>query len=138
MSRERGFAFETDFVSQAHGRGHRAYRVKGHRPHDVVVDGVRVQCKSKVFDEHGRVRIAKGQKKYKWGDWDVLALEFRGTLYLIPEQLLRTAKGTLLTVIRPSRFRRWVDAWQVFSGDQLRNVERQQGLFDTLEATDGR
>ena len=138
MSRERGFAFESDFVRRANDRGHKAFRVKGHKPHDVVVDGVRVQCKSKQFDEQGRVRIAKGQKKYRRGDWDVLALDFRGTLYLIPETLLRTSRGTLLTVIRPRFFRRWIEAWQVFSGKPLRQENQQQTLFDRGEAFDGR
>lgn len=138
MSRERGFAFESDFVRRASDRGHKAFRVKGHKPHDVVVDGVRVQCKSKQFDEQGRVRIAKGQKKYRRGDWDVLALDFRGTLYLIPETLLRTSRGTLLTVIRPRFFRRWIEAWHVFSGKPLRQENQQQTLFDRGEAFDGR
>lgn len=129
MSRERGFAFEADFVRLAKARGHTAYRIKGHKPHDVVVDGMRVQCKSKEFDEDGRVRIAKGQHKYRQGDWDVLALDFRGTLYLIPERLLCTRQGTLLTVIRPWEFRNWVDAWHVFSGGLVELQAQQQGLF---------
>lgn len=130
MSRERGFAFESDFVRQARDRGHKAFRVRGHRPHDVVVDGLRVQCKSKQFDEQGRVRVAKGQHKYKRGDWDVLALDYRGTLYLIPERLLRTPRGTLLTVIRPRFFKRWVDAWHVFDGSKA-VLSEQQTLFGT-------
>lgn len=130
MSREQGFAFESEFVQRAKHHGHKAFRVTGHRPHDVVVDGVRVQCKSKQFDENGRVRIAKGQKKYKRGDWDVLALDYRGTLYLIPETLLRTPRGTLLTVIKPTSFRKWVDAWHVFQGKQAPESLRQQDLFD--------
>lgn len=137
MSRERGFAFESDFVRRATLRGHKAHRVCGHKPHDVVVDGVRVQCKSKQFDEQGRVRIAKGQKKYRRGDWDVLALDFRGTLYLIPEPILRTKSGTLLTVIRPRFFRRWIDAWQVFSHGGARVSEPQKTLFDRQEGTNG-
>ena len=137
MSRERGFALESDFVRRAQIRGHKAHRVDGHKPHDVVVDGVRVQCKSKQFDEQGRVRIAKGQKKYRRGDWDVLALDFRGTLYLIPEPVLRTPGGTLLTVIRPCTFRRWIDAWHVFSQERLRNEPHEKTLFDGLEATNG-
>jgi len=138
LSRERGFAFESDFVCQASERGHRAFRVKGQKPHDVVVDGVRVQCKSKQFDEQGRVRIAKGQKKYRRGDWDVLALDFRGTLYLIPESILRTSKGTLLTVIRPRLFRKWIDAWEVFCDARLRNAPLVRTLFDSQGGVNGR
>lgn len=137
MSRDRGFAFESDFVQRAQQRGYKAHRVSGHRPHDAVVAGLRVQCKSKEFDEHGRVRIAKGQHKYSQGDWDVLALDFRGTLYLIPENRLRASGGTLLTVIRPQKFRKWVDAWHVFDGDHAA-VDEEQGIFEFGEAKDGR
>lgn len=136
MSRERGFAFESDFVRRAEERGYKAYRVGGHNPHDAVVGGLRVQCKSKEFDEQGRVRIAKGQHKYRRGDWDVLALDFRGTLYLIPEDRLRSRGGTLLTVIRPRLYRQWIDAWRVFDGIAVSH-DPQQSLFDSEEAKDG-
>jgi len=96
-----------------------------------------VQCKDKSFDDNGRVRIARGQHKYKRGDWDVLALRWKGDLYLIPEQLLRSTGSTLLTVIKPLAFCKWVDAWNVFDGDPI--VNEQPLLFDAedMEARDG-
>jgi hypothetical protein len=136
MSRERGFAFERDFVSMALARGYSARRIHGHKPHDAVVSGKRVQCKDKVFDEQGRVRIAKGQHKYKQGAWDVLALRWNGVLYLIPERLLRRQGGTMVTVIRPRLFRKWIDAWHVFDG--VAASAEQPTLFECEEATDGR
>lgn len=117
MSRERGFAFEREFVDMARANGYAARRIYGHKPHDAVVGTKRVQCKDKLFHEHGRVRIARGQHKYKQGSWDVLALRFQGVLYLIPERLLRSGGGTMLTVIKPGSFRRWIDAWHVFDGE---------------------
>jgi hypothetical protein len=136
MSRERGFAFEREFVCMAQARGHNARRILGHKPHDAVVGGKRVQCKDKVFDEQGRVRIAKGQHKYKQGSWDVLALRWNGVLYLIPERLLRSKGGTMLTVIRPRFFRKWINAWHVF--DVATVPLEQQTLFAYEDATDGR
>lgn len=138
MSRERGFKFEREFVAMAKSRGYKARRVAGHRPHDALVGSKRVQCKDKSFDDHGRVRIARGQHKYTRGDWDVLALRWNGELYLIPEQLLRSTGTTLLTVIKPRVFRKWVDAWQVFDGTPI--VDEQTLLFDDehTEDTDGR
>ena len=118
MSRERGFAFEREFVAMAKDRGYIARRIPGHKPHDAVVGSSRVQCKDKLFDEHGRVRIAKGQRKYRQGSWDVLALRWKGVLYLIPERLLRSKGGFMLTVIRPRLFKKWIDAWQVFENGQ--------------------
>jgi len=138
MSRERGFNFEREFVALAKSYGYRSRRVDGHRPYDAVVGSKRVQCKEKSFDDHGRVRVARGQHKYKRGDWDVLALRWKGDIYLIPEQFLRSTGSTLLTVIKPLAFRKWIDAWSVFDGAPI--VDEQQLIFDVevTEAKDGR
>ncbi len=125
MSRDRGFAFENEFVSLAKQRGFKARRVHGHKPHDALVGSLRVQCKDKLFDDKGRVRIARGQHRYAREAWDVLALRWKGDLYLIPEPLLRRGL-TLLTVIRPQFFRRWINAWHVFDGSP---VEMEQKTF---------
>lgn len=128
MSRVQGFAFEKEFVAMAQARGYKARRIHGQRPHDAVVGSKRVQCKDKRFDEQGRVRIARGQHKYKRGAWDVLALRWNGDLYLIPESLLHSTGGTLLTKICPRSFRKWIDAWHVFDGVEL--IEEQPRLFE--------
>jgi hypothetical protein len=135
MSRERGFRFEKEFVDMARRRGHKAWRVSGHKPHDAVVSFRRVQCKDKTYDDCGRVRIARGQNKYRRGDWEVLALRWGGDLYLIPERLLGTTHGTLLTVIRPENFSSWIDAWHVF--EEVPSTVQQMQLFECEEATDG-
>ena len=136
MSRERGFQFEQDFVAMARDRGYKARRIPGIRQHDAVVGSKTVQCKDKQFDEHGRVRIARGQKKYRRGAWDVLALRWKGDVYLIPEKLLRTANGTLLTVIRPRLFKRWINAWHVFDGQDVMRGDPMLFSLDE-DATDG-
>jgi hypothetical protein len=128
MSRVQGFAFEKEFVSMAKSRGLKARRVQGQRAHDALVESKRVQCKDKRFDEQGRVRIARGQHKYKRGAWDVLALRWKGDLYLIPERFLRAYGGTLLTVIRPRFFRKWINAWHVFDG--ATQADDQATLFE--------
>ena len=133
MSRRQGFAFEREFVSLALSRGYEASRVPGLHTYDAFVAGKRVQCKDKQFDEEGRVRIARGQHRYRHGAWDVLALRWRGELYLIPEALLRSAASTLLTVIRPDKFRKWIDKWEVFGeageGKELA-IDKQKVMFD--------
>jgi hypothetical protein len=132
VSRRQGFAFEEEFVSLAVSRGYGAYRVPGLHTYDAFVAGKRVQCKDKQFDEDGRVRIARGQHRYHHGAWDILALRWRGELYLIPEGLLRSAASTLLTVIRPDNFRNWIDAWAVFGepgqGERM-VIEKQTVMF---------
>lgn len=122
--REIGSKFENEFVDLAARKGYSARRIFGTKPHDAVVQGLRVQCKEKAFHENGRVRIAKGQKSYRHGDWDVLALRFDGTLYLIPECRLRMPGGTLKTVIKPRLFTCFIDAWSLFDGAERQNEER--------------
>jgi hypothetical protein len=114
LSRNQGFAFEFEFVVMARSRGYKARRIAGCMPHDVVVASKRVQCKHKLFDENGRVGIARGQKKYRLGDFDVLALLWKGVLYLIPADSLKSSGETLLTKIKPQSFHDWIDAWHVF------------------------
>ena len=134
--RDIGRKFEEEFVRIANCNGYSARQIHGHKPHDAVVSGLRVQCKDKAFHEQGRVRIAKGQKRYRHGDWDVLALRFEGNLYLIPEHRLRMPGGTMKTVIRPRFFTRFIDAWSVFDGAERQHEERM--LFDIYEeAKDG-
>ena len=124
MSREIGLGWEDEFVSLAKRRGLAAFRVYGQMPHDAVVSGLKIQCKTKEFHEQGRVRIAKGQHKYRTGDWDILALRFTGTLYLMPEHLLRMPGGTYKTVIKPVEFRRYIDAWSLFDGHEFQQDEQ--------------
>jgi hypothetical protein len=134
--RDIGSKFEAEFVAMAISHGYSAKQIHGSKPHDAVVSGLRVQCKEKSFHEQGRVRIAKGQKRYRHGDWDVLALRFQDNLYLIPSHRLRMPGGTIKTVIRPRFFTRFIDAWSVFDGAERQHEERM--LFDIYEeATDG-
>lgn len=128
IPRDIGSRFESDFVRMASARGYAARKIVGHKPHDAVVAGLRVQCKEKAFHEHGQVRIAKGQKKYRHGEWDVLALRFLGDLYLIPEHLLRRPGGTLRTTLQPRYWAKFIDAWHVFDGAERQAEERM--LFD--------
>jgi len=128
-----GFAFEEAFVADAKARGLTACRVPGVGAFDAVVNGYRVQCKRKEFADRdsGRVRIAKGQHRYKRGEWDVLALLFRDNLYLIPESLL-VGGETLTTKITPWRYDAYRDAWEVFDGEApagAEPVEHQATLF---------
>lgn len=124
MSREAGFRWENEFVETARSHGLSARRIYGQKTFDAVVGSVRVQCKEKQFHEHGRVRIAKGQKKYRAGDWDVLALRFLGEKFFIPAHALLMPGGTLKTVIRPAMFAKYKDAWSVFDGYEFAEDER--------------
>lgn len=128
MSREVGFQWENEFVALAQARGFAARRIYGQKTYDVCVGASRVQCKHKLFHEYGRVRVAKGQKRYRVGDWDILALCFAGQLFLIPSHELVMPGGTLKTVIRPSHFQKYKDAWVIFEGYEFAADE--QLLFD--------
>jgi len=125
-----GFAFEDEFVRMAQANGYSAVRVHGNYAFDAVVAGKRVQCKRKNFAEHGKVRIAKGQHKYGADDWDVLALSFRDTLFLVPAKILVHGEW-LRTTVYPHRLSLFENKWDVFMESVAREHqrERQQNLF---------
>ena len=130
--RDYGFEFEEAFVSDAKARGLTACRIPGVGAFDAVVNGYRVQCKRKEFTDRGNVRIAKGQHRYRRGEWDVLALLFRDTLYLIPEPLLCINGETLRTTIMPWRYDAYRDNWGIFDNEApagAEPVEHQATLF---------
>ena len=126
MNRLVGFAFQEEFVCLAKANGFSAARVAGQHAFDAVVAGKRVQCKRKDFSENGKVRIAKGQHKYTADAWDVLALSFRGQLFIVPAKTLLRGEW-LSTVVYPHKLSNFVDRWDVFNKGV--ECEQQRQLF---------
>ena len=113
-----GFEWERQLVEMALRRGHRAARAEKLLEYDVVINGLKVQCKRKNYqDPCGGIRVAKGQKRYAEGDYDVLALNFQGRVFFIPSQALRMPGGTLATKLRLQKYLQYEDNWGVFLAD---------------------
>lgn len=110
-----GFEWERQLVEMAAARGHRAARAERLLQYDVVIDGLKVQCKRKNYqDPCGGIRVAKGQKRYSEHDYDILALNFQGRAFFIPSRELRMPGGTLATKIKLPKFLQYENNWGVF------------------------
>lgn len=126
-----GQVWEREFVELALGNGLKARKVAGCRPHDAVVNGLKVQCKNITHDKNGTVRIGKsygknGTRRYRRTDFDVLALNFRGERFFIPAQSLCGTSGRWPNTIVVRRFWKYRDNWGVFSsgGDCEETIQR--------------
>lgn len=127
-----GTDYERWIVEEARRRGMPASVCSGQYPHDAVICGLRVQCKTKSHCKRDGVEIRNSRGSYRVGDWDVLALRYDGDDYLIPAEVLANHKtGTLRNRLWPYRFAGFIDAWHVFdSSDQEHPViEKQMQMF---------
>lgn len=115
--RKFGFEWEVAFVELATHRGYEARRAEKLLSYDAVVNGKKVQCKRKEYEDPcGGVRVAKGQKRYALTDYDVLALNFRERMFFIPSVALVMPSGTLATKIYLRKLLEYEDNWDVFRG----------------------
>ena len=131
----KGYAFEKHFLFECRRRGLRACKQSGGHV-DLLVVGKRVQCKCVTPNSSGQVFIQPGQRTwYLPEDFDVLAMKCGEITYIIPMECLPKTNGHVRIQIRPTSFRRFIDAWGVFSGDVML---LEQSLFPVdEEATDG-
>lgn len=128
--REFGFEWERQLIEMATSRGYRAVRAEKLREYDVVINGLKVQCKRKNYqDPCGGVRVAKGQKRYAAGDYDILALNFQGRLFFIPSHALQMPGGTMTTKLRLHKVLQYEDKWGVFSEAGVCEVSDQRTLW---------
>lgn len=134
----KGAAWESLFADQAIKRGLIIEKRKGTRS-DLVVNGKLVQCKNidqitggKLLIENARpVRSNNGIRGYLRGEYDILALLHRGTVYLIPESRLVIDDARLATQIAIESFSDCIDNWQVFDANYIPPVrEQQKRLFE--------
>jgi hypothetical protein len=130
-----GESWEQEFVALAKGNGLKARRVPGCRPHDAVVNGLKVQCKNITSDADGRIRVGKsygkgGTRRYKRTDFDVLAINFKGTRLFIPAQMLCGSRGRWPNSIVVRRYWRCRDNWAVFTTGGSCEEAIQQTLWE--------
>ena len=131
-----GDLWEQEFVLLARTNGYTARRVGGDRPHDAVINGLKVQCKSVSYERRGVVRIGKsygkGTRRYRRTDFDILALNFRGKRFFIPAASLCCGQDTHWPQsVRLVRYWRYCDNWKVFSeaGGECGSLQ-QMSLFE--------
>jgi hypothetical protein len=127
----KGYRFESEFLEECKSRRLDAKKARGAQHYDLLVCGLRVQCKCVVPNDIGLVFIQPGQRTwYVTTDFDVLAMKCLEVTYIIPMESLPMSNGHVRIGIKPSGLHRWVSAWDVFSGDRVGKQEKT--LFDGL------
>ena len=130
-----GDLWEQEFVLLARTNGYTARKVSGDRPHDAIVNGLKVQCKNVSYERDGVVRIGKsygkGTRRYRRTDFDILALNFRGKRFFIPAASLCGQDTRWPQSVRLARYWRYCDNWEVFSdAGAERDSLHQMALFE--------
>jgi len=127
----KGYRFESEFLKECRSRGLDASKAKGGSHFDVIVNGLRVQCKCVVPNDSGHVFIQPGQRTwYLPSDFDVLAMRCLSVTYIVPMSAMPMSNGHVRIGIKPSSMKQWESAWCVFSGDPAAKPEKT--LFDGL------
>jgi len=127
----KGYEFEKQFVGECRARGLRTKKPPRQGHVDVLVNGVRVQCKHVTPNEAGQVFIQPGQRTwYEEDDFDVLAMKCSGRLYIIPMASLPKTNGHVRIQIKPLSYTRFVDCWEVLDGEYQAEKHCGEFLFE--------
>jgi hypothetical protein len=96
--------------------------------HDMEVNGYFTQCKCidqvtngwVAIDNMRPVKANGGERGYKVGEYDVLALRCRGATYLIPAGYLHDSDrpGFLKSRLQLERYQHCIDFWEIFAGQK--------------------
>ena len=84
-------------------------------PYDLVVNGLRVQCKARTPKRGRSMSIQKWWGKPRHGAYafDFLALKYANCRYVIPCEALTRRDGTLTNDIKPDSFWRYKEKWSL-------------------------
>jgi len=145
-SHQKGQRWESDFEALARQRSLDVDLSNGRG--DTKVNGLVVQCKHIDALKSGDsidianmrpVEANNGHRGYMAGEYDVLALQHNGGVYLIPSTWLDAGDGTLASRVRLQEIDQFRDAWKVFFNGYKPPIRDKQLSFSLREeATDGR
>lgn len=126
-SHHKGAAWELRFIDLARDRGldvRRSQQSEGR--HDLWVAGVKVQCKHiddikggcVDIDNMRPVKSQDNERGYRVGEYEVLALQCRGDIYLVPANELEDPNrpGFLRSKLRLENHQHAIGNWGVFDG----------------------
>jgi hypothetical protein len=108
-------------------------------PHDLRVNGFRVQCKSRR--KHGNngqgVNLKKsGQRQYSTSHVDFFVIRFNRKCYVVPSCCIAGDDGLVCNWVNLAKLGRYIDAWSQLAGERV-CVDVQTNLFARV-ATNGR
>lgn len=134
-----GKEWEDRFKDEAERRGYTVTRTKHNCPYDLLCNGWRVQCKSTSFVDttcgpQGRIRISRGSScragnNYASGDFDVFAILFDMSTYLVPVEAVGSRKGQMRRRLAINKMLKFKDNWAVFDGAGVHFAGSQMELF---------
>ena len=104
-------------------------------PYDLLVNGKKVQCKSRKPKPSGQCALRKhtGQP-YRRVDVDFFAIQYGDAHYVIPYDALCRDDGTLVNEFLVRYFGQFRDAWHLPCKDEA--VTRSLPLFDCLDCSE--
>jgi hypothetical protein len=133
-----GRKWEKKFVRLAAGFGFTVSEPPAGRAYDIVVDGLRVQCKQRKTLAGGWINIclharsSRGSSKeaYLLNEFEVLALRCDGIVYIIPSWALESGDGiTMKNRFRPSDYTTFINNWDVFRGEGVQRMATQKKFW---------
>jgi len=101
------------------------------QPYDLIVNGHRVQCKSRTkhgHNEHGVNLFKNSQKRYLVSQVDFFVIRFNRKCYVIPSSDICDSDGRVLSWIRLTNKNHYVNAWNQLGGESV-VMDRQRCLF---------
>jgi len=100
-------------------------------PHDLLVNGFRVQCKNRSkhgHNSHGVNLFKNSQKRYRVSDVDFFVIRFCRKCFVIPSQLIADRDGLVISWVRLTDKKHFIDAWHQLDGHAV-PVQTQMSLF---------
>jgi hypothetical protein len=129
---ERGRRLESHCARKCRAIGFHVvdYSAKG-KPYDLIVNGHRVQCKSRKahgHNSHGVNLFKNSQKRYLQSDVDFFVIRFNRKCYVIPSSEICDQDGRVFAWVRLTNKQHYVNAWHQLDGEAV-PVDRQRCLF---------
>lgn len=134
-----GKDWEDRFKEEAERRGYRVTTTQHNCPYDLVCNGWRVQCKATSFVDmtcgpQGRISISRGSScragnNYAIGDFDIFAILFECSTFLVPVDAVGSRKGQMRRRLAVNKMLKFKDNWAVFDGAGVYFAESQMELF---------
>ena len=109
------------------------------KPWDLIVNGYRVQCKSRRKhgkNLHGVNLFKNSRKRYSVGDVDFFVISFNRHCYVIPSSVISDEDGIVRGWVNLTNKRHFINAWDQFESGVVA-CDMQQLLFAGVE-THGR
>jgi hypothetical protein len=101
------------------------------KPWDLMINGYRVQCKSRKkhgHNSHGVNLFKNSQKRYTVREVDFFVIRFNRHCYVIPAACIADRQGLVRSWVCLTNMRHYINAWNQLEGVSVA-FDRQTSLF---------